>query len=133
MQTRIIYLVDDDKIYQFASSRLMTRFKSDIEVKCFDDGLQAIEFISKHRDDNALLPDVILLDINMPVLDGWGFLEKFQDISDRLSKQVDIFIVSSSIDNRDIMKSQKYPEVKKYLVKPLNDIDYKMVLGTSKE
>jgi CheY-like chemotaxis protein len=126
MQDRkIICIIDDDKIYQFAASKLLQKYHPDVSVICFDHGRSAIEFIENHKSNPGRLPDVILLDINMPVLDGWGFLAKFALFKNELTKPVKIYIVSSSIDNRDLQKANEYTEVTSYLIKPLREENYK--------
>lgn len=129
MERKSICIVDDDKIYQFASSKLLQKYQADIEVLCFDHGKSAIEYLRDNRKNPDNLPDVILLDINMPVLDGWGFLELYAEFKDEIAKEIVIYIVSSSIDNRDIQKANEFPEVKTYLIKPLRDENYKTILS----
>jgi len=129
MKRKSICIVDDDKIYQFASSKLLQKYHADIDVFCFDHGKSAIEFLRDNKTNSEKLPDVILLDINMPVLDGWGFLELYAEFKSELSKEITIYIVSSSIDNRDIQKANEFPEVKTYLIKPLRDENYKTILS----
>jgi two-component system chemotaxis response regulator CheY len=129
MNSRSICIVDDDKIYQFASTKLLQRYSQDIHVTCHDHGKAAIDFLQSLVDNNEKFPDVILLDINMPVLDGWGFLEQYKQLKIDTKKEVDIYIVSSSIDNRDMVKSKEYPEVKGYLIKPLKEDNYKAIVG----
>lgn len=129
MKRKSICIVDDDKIYQFASSKLLQKYQADIDVLCFDHGKSAIEYLRENRRNPDKLPDVILLDINMPVLDGWGFLELYAEFKDEISKEIVIYIVSSSIDNRDIQKANEFLEVKTYLIKPLREENYKTILG----
>ena len=64
-----------------------------------------------------MLPDAILLDLNMPVMDGWQFLDEF--ISLPITKEIHIFIMTSSIDPADIEMAGKYKVVKEYIMKPI--------------
>ena len=65
-------------------------------------------------------PDIIFLDINMPQVDGWLFLEKFREITSSIEKTIKIFMVSSSTDRSDKDKAKTYPEIEDYIVKPFN-------------
>ena len=129
MTSRSICIVDDDKIYQFASTKLLQRYSNSISVSCHDHGKAAIDYLKSLVDKNEKFPDVILLDINMPVLDGWGFLDHYRLFKSDFKEDVTIYIVSSSIDNRDMVKSREYPEIKGYLIKPLKEDNYKEIVG----
>ena len=66
------------------------------------------------------LPDIIFLDINMPITDGWGFLEEFHELKKTLGKDIKIYMVSSSIDPRDHNRAKNIPEVTEYMEKPVS-------------
>lgn len=65
------------------------------------------------------MPDVIFLDINMPIMNGWQFLEQFKQIQPKIDKEITIYLVSSSFDDRDINRSKEYTEVTDYIIKPV--------------
>jgi CheY-like chemotaxis protein len=73
--------------------------------------------LAKNCDKPSSLPDVILLDLNMPILDGWQFLDEFVKLP--IKKEIAIFIVTSSIDPSDIEMVKKYDIVKSYIMKPI--------------
>jgi CheY-like chemotaxis protein len=95
----------------------------------FFNGLEAIdELKDKVETDN--IPDLILLDINMPVYDGWQFLEEFKKIKQKLTKEITVYMVSSSNDATDISKSKEYKdEVKKYYYKPMTQEDFETIFA----
>jgi CheY-like chemotaxis protein len=66
-----------------------------------------------------MLPDMILLDINMPLMDGWEFLKAYDQIKDRLGKAIKIYVVSSSIDERDVSRARSINHVVDYVEKPV--------------
>ncbi|MEM6801417.1 MAG: response regulator, partial [Bacteroidota bacterium] len=89
-------------------------------------GKEGLEQLKNATDAN--LPDVIFLDINMPVMNAWEFLEEYKEISKNFSKEVKLFILSSSVYKRDIAKSAEYPDVTDYIIKPLNKATLQKVL-----
>ena len=117
-------VIDDDMIYQFAVKLNIKQLELANSVQTFSNGELARDYFEKNRDHKDLLPDVILLDINMPVMDGWDFLDWFKENKSRLSHTIAIFMVSSSIDWRDIEKAKSYAEVTDYMPKPLTDGDF---------
>ena len=80
MKKSNILLVDDDEIYLFVTKKLLNSLSDDLIVNSFTDGEQALEYVHLCLSENVNLPEIILLDINMPYLDGWGFLSEFKKI-----------------------------------------------------
>jgi CheY-like chemotaxis protein len=115
----IACIIDDDPIYVFGAKRTMelTKFcKSYLIFQNGEDALDKLSALILHDELNKL-PDVILLDLNMPIMDGWEFLEEFTRIP--CKKAVTIYIVSSSIDPADVERAKKYSSVSNYLIKPI--------------
>lgn len=117
----ILCVIDDDMIYQFAVKLNIKQLQLAEKVLTFSNGEEAMLFFSENMENPEALPQVILLDINMPVMDGWDFLDWFQSAKGKFARQIPIFMVSSSIDWRDMEKAKSYPEVQEYLSKPLTD------------
>lgn len=109
-----IFLVDDDPINNLINNRLLRKVEVSDNIEEFQEGRFAIERISELSDDMCVL---VFLDINMPVMNGWEFLNIYQEkFLDRKDK---IVILSSSIDFQDRQKSQEYKFVSGFLEKPL--------------
>jgi two-component system, chemotaxis family, chemotaxis protein CheY len=125
-----IALIDDDEIFQFITSRLIERANLAQELKQFHNGDVALHYLSNHAHVADELPDIILLDINMPVIDGWMFLDEFKDLATKLQKKITIYMVSSSIAPEDINRAKSNPLVKDYLVKPVSMETLQAVLST---
>lgn len=111
-------LIDDDFIHQFGMKRMIQRYQPSEGVIEFSNGLDAINFFkAPHADEE--IPELIFLDINMPVMNGWEFMEEFVKIRPTIHKKIDIYILSSSTDSVDIQKAKSNPEITDYIVKPL--------------
>ncbi|MHA3786693.1 response regulator [Flavobacterium hauense] len=120
-----LYVIDDDKIYHFLLKNLFKQNGIDVASTFFVNGSDAIDYIKKNNGED-ILPDLILLDVNMPIMNGWQFLEEFGKISHGLSKTPTIYMISSSNNEVDINKSKEFDgAVKGYFLKPIckEDLD----------
>lgn len=115
----IIALVDDDKIFQLTASKTLKATAITDTILQFENGEVALKFLRDHTSDAESLPDYIFLDINMPIIDGWMFLEDYENLKSKFSKAISIYMVSSSIDARDIDRARKNVNVKDYIMKPV--------------
>lgn len=114
-----VALVDDDRIYQFTTERLLERLEIEVEFLWFKDGEEALIYIADNAAKPENLPDILIVDINMPFLDGWQFLDAFRSLRKSLSKMVDIYMVSSSNDDRDMKRARSTEGVRDYVEKPI--------------
>lgn len=120
MQNKIqVAVVDDDKIFQLITNKTLSTITEVDRVQQFYNGEEALIYLQENAGLPDKLPDVILLDINMPVVDGWSFLKDYADIHDQLSKSISIYMVSSSIDPKDIERASSTPMVREYIIKPI--------------
>lgn len=123
-------LVDDDEVYLFVIKRIIGTLDNDLLVNSFTDGEQAIAYIKLCLEEDVSLPDIILLDINMPYLDGWGFLSEFKNLKPQLdSPTVTIFMVTSSNSPQDMERAQEFEELSGYVVKPISEDKMKEILN----
>jgi len=112
-----IFLVDDDKIYQFTAKKTLESMGVGENISVYFDGQQAIQFIQNNLSEPENLPDVIFLDINMPVMDGWQFVDEFRKLN--LPKKIRLYMVSSSVDEADVQRSRQYAVIEDYIMKPV--------------
>jgi len=115
-----VFIIDDDSIRQRIAQIMIEKHKLFDEYTSFTEAEKAVEFLRENKDNVHQLPDVILLDLNMPVIDGWDFLELFEHFRDEVSKAIRIFIVTSSVDEKDILRAQNYSAVTGFISKPLS-------------
>ena len=113
----IACIIDDDPIFVFGAKRMMELADFCNGFMVFQDGRKALDGLSAIVASGNNLPELILLDLNMPVMDGWQFLDEFTKI--KIDKKITLYIVSSSIDNEDFNKAETYEVVSNYIVKPI--------------
>lgn len=112
-------LVDDDEIFVFLTSKLLEQSKLVDLIKIFDNGYDALVFLKENLGNIEALPDVILLDLSMPIMDGWEFLEEYVKINPIIGKKIVIYICSSSISPADISRAKAINEVSDFIIKPM--------------
>ena len=115
----LVALIDDDEIVKFITERVIESTNLVNKIKTFSDGEEAINFLKSNSKNPDLLPEIILLDLNMPIMDGFEFLKKFIMLEPKLGKKITIYVVSSSISPTDIEKINKTSEVSDYIIKPI--------------
>lgn len=114
-----LFVIDDDKHFLFGLNKGLKINELCTEVYNFDDAEDALHVIETSAHFPEKLPDVIFLDINMPMMDGWEFLEKAKSVVNRLSKKIRIYVVTNSVNQQDIHKAISFPEVESFISKPL--------------
>ena len=73
-----------------------------------------------HADDKSALPDIIFLDISMPIMDGWEFLEEYEQIEAQFEKKIKLYMFSSSISPHDMERAKQFSAVLDFIIKPLS-------------
>lgn len=121
-KVKILGIVDDDKIYTFLVKKTIEQTNLVDLIKVFGNGLDAIDFLKKNADNPDSLPEIILLDLSMPVMDGWEFIEEYMLLSPKLGRMITIYIVSSSISPHDIAKAKSISSVTDFIIKPISKV-----------
>jgi CheY-like chemotaxis protein len=116
-----VLLVDDNDIDNFINERMITTSNFSKQVTVRNSAEAALDFLRRNSDSTDTLPQVIFLDLNMPVIDGFGFLEEYQKLPDTIKKFCKVIVLSSSISAEDINRASTNPYVLKYLNKPLSE------------
>ncbi|WP_298478117.1 response regulator [uncultured Maribacter sp.] len=119
MKIKTTCIIDDDPIFIFGTKILLKNNNFSEFVLVSNNGKEAISDLQEYVKKTLKLPEIIFLDLNMPVMDGWEFLDSFDSFFKDLNTK--IYILSSSIDSRDLERSKKYSIVKGFIAKPLTD------------
>ncbi len=117
----LVMLVDDNDTDNFISKRIIeiTKFAKEVEIK--NSGKSALEYLEQNKENSEKLPNIIFLDINMPIVDGFVFLYEFEKFGRTLKDKCKVIILSSSDNKRDIDKIVNNNHVVKFITKPLTE------------
>jgi CheY-like chemotaxis protein len=114
-----VLLVEDDPITVMVCDRIIKMSSFAEKVKSCENGKVAIQYLSGLSEDCSA-PAIIFLDINMPVMNGWEFLEEFDKIKSRFKTLPRIYLLSSTVDPEDYKKAKKFTLVQDFISKPLS-------------
>lgn len=117
---KTLTLVDDDEVFVFLTKKAIEKTKLVDLIKVFENGLDALSFLEDNIGNVDALPEIILLDLSMPIMNGWQFLEEFAKINPVLGKSITIYICSSSISPDDLSRAKTISEVSDYIIKPIS-------------
>ena len=125
LKLKSILLVDDDHSNNFLNKIFISQLDLDVEVDIALNGMEALD----HIENSMIAPCLLLLDLRMPVMDGWEFLEAFdKKFPQEIKDQIVIVIISISGDKVDTSKARKNPHVQHYVTKPLSDLKFKKLI-----
>lgn len=122
-----IFIIDDDLIYRMIVAKTINRVDSTLRTTECENGEIGLAELEKQKDSKNEI--IVLLDINMPILDGWGFLTEIEKSKFYNIDNLVIYMVSSSIDESDKVRAKQYGFVKGFYHKPLSGDDIKTLAG----
>lgn len=122
-------IIDDDPIFVFGTKKVMKEVDFCDDILVYHNGEEAINGLKSMVKRGEQLPNLLFLDLNMPIMDGWDFLEDFIAIPNHNRKDVFVYIISSSIDANDFIRARNYEIVNNYILKPVTPEDLIFVLN----
>ncbi|PZX92098.1 response regulator [Flavobacterium aquariorum] len=131
MSLKTIWVVDDDPIYQIIVNKIIKKSELFLNVSSFKNGKEAIDALKNALENKEAFPNIILLDINMPIMDGWEFMDEIVLIKSQINEPLQIYIVSSSIASEDKSKAKDYSEIIAYLSKPISANDLILIAANN--
>lgn len=114
-----ILLIDDSEIDNFINKSIISKSNLVTDVVTKTSGNLALEYLMEIKDDLEQFPDVIFLDIRMPGMDGYEFMEHYKNLPSSMKTKCKVFVLSSSTSPTDIERSESYTDIEKHLGKPL--------------
>ena len=115
-----VMIIDDNTIDLYISSRLIIKNNFGKKVMEYSDAREALQYLQDNQDNIAALPQVIFVDIYMPLMSGFEFLEAYDKLLNSLKNYCKTFIISSTIDDNDILRARRDKNVISFQVKPIN-------------
>lgn len=115
-----VLLIDDDKATQYIHKRIINKHTNFKNVLTFLNGEIALTYLNTINVDFIKKPQLILLDLNMPIMDGWDFIKAYNQLDDEIIAHNKLIILTTSSDPDDVLRSKNIRGVSDYIVKPLS-------------
>jgi len=123
----LVWIIDDDDISKYLMKRNLKEL-SITKIVDFPDSLQALKLLESNINSPEELPDIIFLDLHMPILNGFQFMEEFENSTKNTSKNIQVAMLTSSINAEDLKRAESYPAITDYFIKPFKLRDLKKVI-----
>lgn len=127
-----IMLIDDDEVFGFIFEEIIENSGLDLKLHIFKNGKDALNYFKEAGSKDSIegIPELVFLDINMPGINGWDFLEEYRRLGIAEKKHSVFTMLSSSVFDSDKSKARQYEEVSGFIVKPLTIDDVKRIAET---
>ena len=122
-----VVLIDDDEIFNLVTENLIKLYDFADQVITFQSAAEALSFLKGLSNKKEAYPEVIFLDVNMPITDGWGFLDIYRQFPEEVKSQAQLYMLSSSLDEFDVLKSKQYEDVYDFIQKPLLKMNLEVI------
>lgn len=124
-----VFLIDDDKLFIFLVRKTISLTGIEVNITEFSDGQMAIDHLKENAGNPQNLPDIMFLDLRMPIMDGWEFLQEYILIEPVLEKKNKLYVFSSSIAPHDIERAKDIGLVNDFIIKPILKEKFQEILN----
>ncbi|ADV51076.1 response regulator [Cellulophaga sp. E16_2] len=129
MNIKSIILVDDDESTNFINSVFIKKLDIDVDVYKALNGEEALQILEESLEDSDFFPCLLTLDINMPVMNGWAFLERYKKLTTTIKDNCVIVMTTVSEDDKDLIRATDNEDVKEFFQKPMSDEKFSALLN----
>jgi CheY-like chemotaxis protein len=112
-------VIDDDEMYVLALKKMIDKVQLTDQTVYFENGKVALNYFDQWIHQINLIPELILLDLNMPVTNGWQFIKEFKKLKIRIGKKITIYMISNTINEDEIQKAKQIEEITDFVCKPV--------------
>lgn len=124
-----LVFIDDDPIDHFLMKHIL-RGKNYFDITTYTIyGSLVLDYIEEHKSEPERLPDMIFIDLNMPLFSGWDFLNRMEKMQDKIEKDIPVFVISSSLRPDDKAITSQYAFVQDFISKPVNKEDIERIIS----
>ncbi|WP_256006023.1 MULTISPECIES: response regulator [Pedobacter] len=120
MNYKKVLIVDDAQIDRYLAQKVMKKYDFASDVISVESAMDALSYIDAYKNDPGALPELIFLDINMPEMNGFDFLDAYKEFPDSIKRKCIIVMLSSSLHPEDKQRALDSPYVYRFLSKPIN-------------
>lgn len=129
-KTGTIMIIDDNNIDRYISSRLIIKNNFTIKLLEYDSAVDALDYLQNNQHDIDILPNIIFVDIYMPIMSGFEFMEAFSTLPQSTKTYCKVFIISSTIDDSDISRIHNNPNIFGFQEKPITKEFLEKIIDT---